>query len=81
MFECVRHMNLVKTPPGSSSSGVLLEKAMSECSYQQRSLLVKLVKILEEDHLARLTYTNVRGEGALQRGGGGRGVHFTEGFT
>ena len=57
MMECVKHINLVKVPP--ENSDVLLEKVLLECGYQQRRLLSTLLRILQGDHLARLTSEQV----------------------
>jgi hypothetical protein len=53
MMECVKHLNLVKIPP--ENSDLLLEKVLLECGFQQRRLLSTLLRILQGDHLARLT--------------------------
>ena len=57
MMECVKHLNLVKIPP--ENSDLLLEKILLECGFQQRRLLSTLLRILQGDHLARLTYQQV----------------------
>ena len=57
MMECVKHLNLVKIPP--ENSDLLLEKVLLECGFQQRRLLSTLLRILQGDHLARLTCQQV----------------------
>ena len=57
MLECVKHLNLVKIPP--ENSDLLLEKVLLECGFQQRRLLSTLLRILQGDHLARLTCQQV----------------------
>ena len=57
MMECVKHLNLVKVPP--ENSDLLLEKVLLECGFQQRRLLSTLLRILQGDHLARLTCQQV----------------------
>ena len=57
MMECVKHLNLVKIPP--ENSDLLLEKALLECGLHQRRLLSTLLRILQGDHLARLTCQQV----------------------
>ena len=57
MMECVKHLNLVKVPP--ENSDLLLEKVLLECGYQQRRLLSTLLRILQGDHLARLSCKQV----------------------
>ena len=58
MMECVKHINLVKVPP--ENSDLLLEKVLLECGFQQRRLLSTLLRILQGDHLARLTCKQVQ---------------------
>lgn len=58
MMECVKHLNLVKIPP--ENSDLLLEKVLLECGFQQRRLLSTLLRILQGDHLARLTCQKVK---------------------
>ncbi len=58
MLECARHLNLVKTPPVNSD--LLMDRALCEGGYHQRTLLARLVKILEGEHLSRLACTSVR---------------------
>ncbi len=58
MVECARHINLVRSP--ADNSDMLLERVMTGCSYQQRTLLQKLHKLLQNEHLARLVLANVR---------------------
>lgn len=60
MVECARHINLVRSP--AENSDLLLERVMSGCSYSQKSLLQKVYRLLQNEHLARLVMTNVRGE-------------------
>ena len=57
MMECVKHLNLVKVPP--ENSDLLMEKVLLECGFQQRRLLSTLLRILQGDHLARLTCQQV----------------------
>lgn len=57
MMECVKHLNLVKIPP--ENSDLLLEKVLLECGFHQRRLLSTLLRILQGDHLARLTCQEV----------------------
>ena len=57
MMECVKHLNLVKVPP--ENGDLLLEKVLLECGFQQRRLLSTLLRILQGDHLARLTCQQV----------------------
>ena len=59
MVECARHINLVRSP--AENSDMLLERVMSGCSYQQKNLLQKLYKVLQNEHLARLVLANVSG--------------------
>ena len=77
MVECARHINLVRSP--ADNSDMLLERVMTGCTYQQRTLLQKLHKLLQNEHLARLVLANVRREREKGRegglvGGGGGGV-------
>ena len=58
MVECARHINLVRSP--AENGDALLEKVLSSCSYPQRTLLQKLYRLLQSEHLARLVMTNVR---------------------
>ena len=60
MVECARHINLVRSP--AENSDLLLERVMSGCSYSQKSLLQKVYRLLQNEHLARLVMANVRGE-------------------
>ena len=64
MVECARHINLVRSP--ADKSDMLLERVMTGCTYQQRTLLQKLHKLLQNEHLARLVLANVRREGERQ---------------
>lgn len=64
MVECARHINLVRSP--AENSDMLLERVVAGCSYQQRSLLQKLYKLLQNEHLARLVLTNVSGKGRVK---------------
>ena len=57
MVECARHINLVRSP--AENSDMLLERVMAGCSYQQRNLLQKLYKLLQNEHLSRLVLANV----------------------
>lgn len=57
MVECSRHVNLVRMPAENSDS--LLERVLGETGYHQRTLLSRLIRILEGDHLARLAYADV----------------------
>ncbi len=57
MVECSRHINLVKVP--AENSDILLSRVIQEAGYQRKVLLRRLVEILEADHLARLSFTNV----------------------
>lgn len=63
MMECVKHLNLVKVPP--ENSDLLMEKVLLECGFQQRRLLSTLLRILQGDHLARLTCQQVGCEFSL----------------
>ena len=65
MVECARHINLVRSP--ADNSDMLLERVMTGCTYQQRTLLQKLHKLLQNEHLARLVLANVRREGERER--------------
>ena len=60
MVECARHINLVRSP--ADNSDMLLDRVMTGCSYQQKTLLQKLYKLLQNEHLARLAMANVRRE-------------------
>lgn len=64
MVECARHINLVRSP--AENSDMLLERVMTGCSYQQRTLLQKLYKLLQNEHLARLVLANVSRERRVQ---------------
>ena len=68
MVECARHINLVRSP--ADNSDMLLERVMTGCTYQQRTLLQKLHKLLQNEHLARLVLANVRREREREGGGG-----------
>ena len=70
MVECARHINLVRSP--ADNSDMLLERVMTGCTYQQRTLLQKLHKLLQNEHLARLVLANVRREGERERERRGR---------
>lgn len=60
MVECARHINLVRSP--AENSDLLVERVMSGCNFQQKTLLQKLYTLLQNEHLARLSMVNVSRE-------------------
>eukprot|EP00731_Ephydatia_muelleri_P020275 Em0013g2a len=64
-MECARHVNLVKVP--AMSSEVMMDSVLRDCTFQQKLLISQLVKILDGDHLARLSVTAAPHEAISRR--------------